>query len=117
VTATNQNIESNRDRDRGNRIDVGGGRECATNAKNVQASMDRFDRAVERLQKLDSNLISNNPIIDRVMQNLDTDLCGLWSDRDLVKGSAAGNKNLPVLPHGNGSKGKLRRQERQRPYR
>ena len=60
MTATNQNIESDPDQGRGNRIDAGGGRECATNAKSVQVSMDHFARAVARLQKLDSNLMGDN---------------------------------------------------------
>lgn len=117
LIATNQNIESDRDQGRGNRIDAVGGRECATNAKSVQASMDHFVRAVARLQKLDSNMMGDNPNIDRVTHDLESDLRGLWSTRDLANGSVPGSKNLPVLLHGNGSKGKLRRQERQRRYR
>ena len=111
ITATNQKTESDRDQGRGNRIDAGGGRECATNAKSVQASMDHFVRAVARLQKLDSNLMGDNPNIDRATHH---DLRDLWSAHDLTNGTGSGGKNLPVLLHGNGSKGKLRRQERQR---
>jgi hypothetical protein len=117
MTATNQNIESGRDGDRDNAIDVGAGSESAANAESVQSTLRHFDRAVERLQKLDGNLISDNPSIDRVTQDLDSDLRGLWSARDLAKGDVQGSKNLPVLLHGNGSKGKLRRQERQPRYR
>jgi hypothetical protein len=114
MTATNQNIERDRDRGRGNWIDVGGGRVCATNAKGVQASMDHFDRAVERLQKLHSNLMGDNPIIDRITQDLDSDLRGLWPARRLAKGNVQGNKNLPVLLHAKGSKGELRQQKGKR---
>jgi hypothetical protein len=117
ITATNQNIESDRDQDRGNRIAAGSDRECATNAKSVQASMDHFVRAVARLQKLDSNLMGDNPNIDRATHHLEGDLRDLWSAHDLANGSGPDSKNLPVLLHGNGSKGKLRRQERQRRYR
>jgi hypothetical protein len=112
ITATNQNIESDRDHGRGNGVVAGGGRECATNAKSVQSR--DFDRAVERLQKLDTNLIGDNPI-DRVTEDLDSDLRGIWSARDLAKGKVVqGSKDLPVLLHGNGSREKLRRQERRR---
>lgn len=117
VTATNQNTEGDPDRGRGNGLDVGHGRECATNAKSVQSLMRHFDRAVERLQKLDNNLMGDNPIIDRVAQDLDSDLRGVWSARDLARGNVQGGKDVPVLLHGNGSKGKLRRQERRRRYR
>jgi hypothetical protein len=103
-----------RDQGRGNEIDLGGGRECGTNAKSVQASMDHFDRAVERLQKLHSNLMGDNPIIDRVTQDLDSDLRGLWSAYGLAKGNVLGNKNLPVLLHAKGSKGELRQQRGKR---
>jgi hypothetical protein len=114
MTATNQNIESDRDQDRDHGIDLGGGIESAANGKSIQSSMDHFDRAVERLQKLDSRLMGDNPTIDRVTQDLESDLRGLWSARGLATGDVQGSKNLPVLLHGNGSKGKLRRQERQR---
>jgi hypothetical protein len=117
MTATNQNIESDRDRGRDNGVDVGGGRECATDAKSVQASLDHFARAVERLQKLDSNLMGDNPNIDRVTHDLESDPRGVWSARDLAKGNKQGDEDLLVLLHGNDSKGKLRRQERQRRYR
>jgi hypothetical protein len=117
MIGTNQNIDSDRDRGRGNEIDVGGDIECAPNGKSIQSSIDHFAQAVERLQKLDTNLTRDNPNLDRVTQDLESDLRGLWSTRDLAKGSVQGSKNLPVLLHGNGSKGKLRRQERQRRYR
>jgi hypothetical protein len=109
-----QNFESNRDRDRGNGIAVGGGRACATNAKSVQSSLRHFARAVERLQEVDSNRMGENPIIDHVTQDLASDLRGIWSARDLAKANVQGSKDLPVLLHGKGSKGKLRRQVRQR---
>ena len=67
--------------------------------------MDHFDRAVERLQKLDSNLSGDSTIIDRVTQHLAGDIRGVWSARDLAKDNAQGSKDLPVLPHGSGSKG------------
>ena len=117
MTATNHNIESDRDRGRGNEIDVGVGIESATNGKSIQSSMDHFAQAVDRLQKLDSNLMGDNPTLDRVTQDLESDLRGLWSACDLAKGSIPGSKNVPVLLRGNGSKGKLRRLERQRRYR
>jgi hypothetical protein len=79
--------------------------------------MDHFDRAVERLQKLDSNLSGDSTIIDRVTQHLAGDIRGVWSARDLAKDNAQGCKDLPVLPHGSGSKGKLRWQERRHRYR
>jgi hypothetical protein len=116
-TATKQNIESDRDRSRGNGIDVGGGKECATNAKSVQSSMRHFAGAVERLQELDSNQMGENPIIDHATQDLASDLRGIWSARDLAKGNVQGSKDLPVLLHGKGSKGKLRPQEGLRGYR
>jgi hypothetical protein len=115
MTAINQNIESDRDGGRSNAIDVGGGREKA-DAKSVQSTMRHFDQAVERLRKLDGNLC-DNPIIDRVMHDLDSDLHGVWSARDLAKSNVHGGKELPVLLHGNGSKGKLRRQQRRHRYR
>jgi hypothetical protein len=116
MTATNQNIESDRDGARSNAIDIGGGRENAVNSKSVQSTMRHFDRAVERLRKLDGNLC-DNPIIDRVTHDLDSDLRGVWSARDLAKSNVHGSKELPVLLHGNGSKGKLRRQQRRHRYR
>jgi hypothetical protein len=114
MIGTNQNID--RDRGRGSEIDVRGDIESTTNGKSIQSSMHHFAQAVERLQKLDSNLMGDNPTLDRVTQGLDSDLHGLWSSRDLARGSVQGSKDLPVLLHGNGSKGKLRRQERQRRY-
>ena len=114
ITAANQSIESDRDHGRGNGVIAGGGRECATNAKSVQSSLRDFDRAVGRLQKLDTNLISDNPI-DRVTEDLASDLRGIWSARDLANGNVVqGRKDLPILLHGNGSKEKLRPQERRR---
>jgi hypothetical protein len=90
MTATNQNIESDRDQDRCNGIDVGGGRECGTNAKSVQASMDHFDRAVERLQKLDRILMGDNLTLDRVTQDLDSELRGLMVRPRLGNGQRTG---------------------------
>jgi hypothetical protein len=113
-TATNQNIESDPHWGHGSGIDAGDGKECTTDAKSVQSSMDHFDRAVERLQKLDSNLMGDSTIIDRVTQDLASDLRGVWSARDLTKDKLQGSKDLPVLLHGNGSKGKLRQQRRRR---
>jgi hypothetical protein len=116
MTAANQNIECDRDQGRGNGVGADGRRECATNAKSVQSSLRDFDQAVERLQKLDTNLIGGNPI-DRVTEDLGSDLRGIWSARDLANGNVVqGSKDLPVLLHGNGSKEKLRRQERRRRY-
>jgi len=115
-TTTNQKIESDRDRCPSNGIGVGGGGECATNAESVQSSMRHFARAVERLQIPNSNRMVDNPIIDRVTQDLVSDLRRIWSARSSAKG-VQGSKDLPVLLHGNGSKGKLRRQERRRHYR
>jgi hypothetical protein len=109
--ATNQNIESDRDPDRDNGIDIGGGSEYATNAKSVQSSMRHFARAVERLQKLDSKRMGDDPIVHGVTQDLASDLRGMWSARDLAKGNVQGSKDLPLLLHGKGSKEKLRRQE------
>jgi hypothetical protein len=108
---TNQNIQNDRDPGRDNGIDIGGGRECATKIKSVQSSMCHFARAVERLQKLDSKRTGDDPIIHRVTQDLASDLRGMWSARDLAKGNVQGSKDLPLLLHGKGSKGKLRRQE------
>jgi hypothetical protein len=59
----------------------------------------------------------DNPIIDRVTHDLDGDLRGIWSAGDLAKSDVQGSKELPVLLHGNGSKGKLRRQQRRHRYR
>jgi hypothetical protein len=116
MTVANQNIESDRDRGRGDG-DVGAGRECGTNAKSVQSSMVHFDRAVERLQKLDSYRMGDSPIIDHVTQDLARDLRGVWSARDLANSNVRDSKDLPMLLHGSGSKGKLRQQERRRRYR
>ena len=69
-----------------------------------------FGRAIERLQKLDSNRMGNNPIVDRVTQGLVSDLPRIRSARSSAKGS----KDLPVLFHGKGSKGELRQQNGQR---
>jgi hypothetical protein len=109
--ATNQNIESDRDPGRDNGIDIGGGKECATDAKSVQSSMRHFARAVEQLQKLDSKRSGDDPAIHRVTQDLVSDLRGIRSARDLAKGNLQGSKDLPLLLHGKGSKGKLLRQE------
>jgi hypothetical protein len=108
--ATKQSIESDRDPGRDNGIDIGGGRECATNAKSVQSSMRHSARGVERLQKLDSKRMGDDPIIHSVTKDLASDLRGMWSVRDLAKGNVQGSKDLPLLLHGKGSKGKLRRQ-------
>src|SRR3974390_1858462 len=78
----------------------------ATDAKGVQSSLRHFDRAVERLQKLDSNWMGDNPI-DHVTQDLVSDLRRIWSDRSSAK---EGSKDLPVLLHGKGSKEKFHRQ-------
>jgi hypothetical protein len=72
--------------------------------------MRHFARAVERLQKLDSKRMGDDPIIHSVTQDLASDLRGMWSARDLAKGNVQGSKDLPLLLHGKGSKGKLRRQ-------
>ena len=69
-----------------------------------------FRRAVERLQKLDSNRIGNTPIVDRVTQGPVSDLPRIWSVRSLAQAS----KDLPILFHGKGSKGELRQQKGQR---
>src|SRR5215831_8860992 len=79
-----------------------------------QSTMRRFDRAVERLQKLDRNRMSNNPIVDRVTQGLVSDLPRIRSARGSAKGNVQGSKDLPVLFHGKGSKGELRQQNGQR---
>jgi len=79
-----------------------------------QSTMRRFDRAVERLQKLDRNRMGNNPIVDRVTQGLVSDLPRIRSARSSAKGNVQGSKDLPVLFHGKGSKGELRQQNGQR---
>ncbi len=79
-----------------------------------QSTMRRFDRAVERLQKLDSNRMGNNLIVDRVKQGLVSDLPRIRSARSSAKGNVQGSKDLPVLFHGKGSKGELRQQNGQR---
>ena len=79
-----------------------------------QSTMRRFDRAVERLQKLDRNRMGNNPIVDRVTQGLVSDLPRIRSARSSAKGNVQGSKDLPVLFHGKGSKGDLRQQNGQR---
>jgi hypothetical protein len=62
-----------------------------------------FRRAVERLQKLDSNRKG----IDRVTQGPVSDLPRIR----FARSSAQGSKDLPVLFHGKGSKGELRQQK------
>jgi len=114
MTATSQNIESDRDLGRGNGIDVGGGRECATISKSDQSTMRHFERAVERLQKLDSNRMGNNPISDRVTQGPVSDLPRIMFARSSAKANVQASKDLPVLFHGRGSKGELRQQKGQR---
>jgi hypothetical protein len=69
-----------------------------------------FGRAVERLQKLESNRVGNNPIVDRITQGLPR----IRSARSSAKGNVQGSKDLPVLFHGKGSRGELRRQKGQR---
>jgi len=115
-TATSQNIESDRDRGRGNGIDVGGGGESATNAKSVQSSMRHFARAVEQLQILDGNRMADNSM-ERVTQDLVSDLRRIWSARSLEKANAQGSKDLPEWLHGTGSKKERRWQQGQRRYR
>ena len=73
-----------------------------------------FRQAVERLQKLDSNRMGNNPISDRVTQGPVSDLPRIRSARSSAKGNVQGSKDLPVLFHGKGSKGELRQQNGQR---
>ena len=73
-----------------------------------------FRRAVERLQKVDSNRMGNNPIVDRVTQGPVSDLPRIRSARSSAKGNVQGSKDLPVLFHGKGSKGELRQQKGQR---
>jgi hypothetical protein len=106
--ATNQDIESDRNPNRDNGIDIGGGRERSTNTKSVQSSMRHFARAVERLQNLDSKSMGDDLPIHRVTQDLAGDLRGMWSARDLA--NVQSSKNLPLLLHGKGSNGMLRRQ-------
>ena len=79
-----------------------------------KCTMRRFDRAVERLQKLDSNRMGNNPIVDCVTQGPVGDLPRIRSARSSAKGNVQGSKDLPVLFHGKGSKGELRQQKGQR---
>src|SRR5262249_39107989 len=74
----------------------------------------RIRRAVERLQKLDSNRIGNTPIVDRVTQGPVSDLPRIRSARSSAKGNVQGSKDLPVLFHGKGSKEELRQQKGQR---
>jgi hypothetical protein len=114
TTDTSQNNQSDRDLGRGNGIDIGGGRECATIAKSGQSTMRHFGRAVERLQKLYSNRMGNNPIVDRVTQGLVSDLPRIRSARSSAQGNVQGSKDLPVLFHSKGSKGELRQQNGQR---
>jgi hypothetical protein len=117
MTANDQNIESDRDWARVNAIDIGGGRESAAKAESIQSTMRHFDRAVERLRKLDGNRMGDDPIIGRVTHHLDSDLRGVWSAGDLAEINVQSSKELPMLLHGNGSKGKLRRQEGRHRYR
>jgi len=93
----------------GRRTSTGIGVDGATDAKSVQSSLRHFDRAVERLQKLDGNWMGDNPI-DHVTQDLVSDLRRIWSARSSAKGNVEGSKDLPVLLHGKGSKEKFRRQ-------
>jgi len=69
----------------------------------------QFGRAVERLQKLDSNRMGNTPIVERV-----SDLPRIMFARSSAEGNVQGSKDLPVLFHGKGSKGELRQQNGQR---
>ena len=69
-----------------------------------------FRRAVERLQKLDSNRMGNNPISDRVTQGPVSDLPRIKPARSSARGKRTGQQRLPVLFHGKGSKGELRQQ-------
>ena len=71
-----------------------------------------FRRAVERLQKLDSNRMGNTPIVDRVTQGPVSDLPRKMFARS--SGNVQASKDLPVLFHGKGSKGELRQQKGQR---
>ena len=74
----------------------------------------QFGRAVERLQKLDSNRMGNNPISDRVTQGPVSDLPRIKPARSSARGKRTGQQRLPVLFHGKGSKGELRQQKGQR---
>jgi hypothetical protein len=93
--AANQNIKSDRDPDSDNGIDIGGGRDCATDAKSVQSSMRHFARAVERLQKLDSKRMGDDPIIHRVTQDLASDLRGIWLPATWQKATCRAAKICP----------------------
>ena len=73
-----------------------------------------FRRAVERLQKLDSNRMGNTPIVDRVTQGPVSDLPRIKPARSSARGKRTGQQRLPVLFHGKGSKGELRQQKGQR---
>ena len=73
-----------------------------------------FRQAVERLQKLDSNRMGNNPISDRVTQGPVSDLPRIKPARSSARGKRTGQQRLPVLFHGKGSKGELRQQKGQR---
>jgi hypothetical protein len=66
-----------------------------------------FSRAVELLQKLDNNRMGDNPI-DRVTQDLVSDLRRFWSARDLAEGNQR-SKGLPELLHNKGCKKERRR--------
>jgi hypothetical protein len=73
-----------------------------------------YRRAVERLQKLDSNRMGNTPIVNRITQGPVNDLPRIRSARSSARGKVQGSKDLPVLFHGKGSKGELRQQMGQR---
>ena len=73
-----------------------------------------FRQAVERLQKLDSNRMGNNPISDRVTQGPVSDLPRIKPARSSARVKRTGQQRLPVLFHGKGSKGELRQQKGQR---
>ena len=73
-----------------------------------------FGRAVERLQKLDSDRMGNTPIVDRVKQGPVSDLPRIKPARSSARGKRTGQQRLPVLFHGKGSKGELRQQKGQR---
>ena len=73
-----------------------------------------FRQVVERLQKLDSNRMGNNPISDRVTQGPVSDLPRIKPARSSARGKRTGQQRLPVLFHGKGSKGELRQQKGQR---
>ena len=74
----------------------------------------QFGRAVERLQKLDSNRMGNTPIVDRATQGQVSDLPRIMFARSSARGNVQGSKDLPVLFHGKGFKGELRQQKGQR---